>query len=386
MNSFTRFEKCMKHETPDRPPIDLGAIDLTGLKPNCQQKLLDVLGYSKACSQAVTSKTEDTNKWDGTSRIAGGGVDERILEWAGTDFRSVGAIVKLPSPHEKAVSETCRIDCWGIRREQANGEWQITDFPLKGATTEDLSDYAWPEPRIDEKLLLEWEGEAKRLKEENRYIIIAHHPVYGILELGCWMCGYDDFLLKMALDPGFIHTFFNKVADIQLKVSETYYTVLGDYIHITTSGDDFGSQMGPLISPEMFDRLIAPYFSQRIRRTKELAQCYFWHHSCGSIYKIIDNLIRCGVDILNPIQTSAAGMDPENLKESFGEKLIFWGGVDIQNVLPFASPNEVTEYVKSLVSILGKNGGYVVAPAHQVQDDIPPENIIAMIEAIKTLQ
>ena len=113
----------------------------------------------------------------------------------------------------------------------------------------------------------------------------------GVLELGCWICGYDDFLLRLAADTDFVHSLFDKLLDIQLVVAEQYYSVLGPYIDLTTSGDDFGSQNGPLLSPAMFESLIAPYFSERIKRTKELAQCYFWHHSCGSVVELLDQII-----------------------------------------------------------------------------------------------
>jgi uroporphyrinogen decarboxylase len=137
------------------------------------------------------------------------------------------------------------------------------------------------------------------------------------------------------------------------------------------------------MSPEMFERLIAPYFSARIARTKELAHCTYWHHSCGSVFGLLDQIIACGVDILNPVQTSAWGMDPENLKATYGDRIVFWGGVDVQDLLRNATPGQVREQVCALAQTLGARGGYVMAPAHQVQDDIPPKNIAAWIEAVR---
>ena len=366
MNSIERFDACMNHRQPDRVPIDIGAISLTGMRPLCRQRLSDLLG--------LTGEPEPANH----------GMDERILKWAGTDFRSVGSIADLPNSVKKRVSDSCAISCWGIQYEKVDGEWQISESPLRGATADDLKNFPWPEPRIDDTALEKWEDEAKRLQREGRYVIVGEHPVFGILELGCWMCGYDDFMLKLAMDPDFIRLFFDKVLAIQLKVIESYYGVLGPYIHLTTSGDDFGTQIGSFISPDMFADLIAPYFSARIARTKELGDCYYWHHSCGSIVKLLPQLIDCGVDILNPVQTSAAGMIPEKLKAEFGDSLVFWGAIDVQQLLPKASPDEIRREVGRLVEILGKDGGYVAAPAHEMQDDIPPENIVAMVEALKT--
>jgi len=184
----------------------------------------------------------------------------------------------------------------------------------------------------------------------------------------------------MAGDPGFVVAFFDKIFEIQLAVINDYYAVLGPYIDLTTSGDDFGMQTGPLISPRMFERFIAPYFRGRIRRTKELAACYYWHHTCGSVFALLDQIITCGVDILNPIQTSAAQMSPSSLKDNFGGKLVFWGGVDVQHFLPNATPDEVRLEVRNLGQIFGRDGGYVMAPAHNMQEDIPPQNIVAWVE------
>lgn len=365
MNHRQRFFTAVEHKLGDRPPIDIAGTSLTSMSANCHVALRNRLGFK--------GKPVSTNN----------GVDERILEWAGTDFRAVGAIVDLPSPHTRIISQNSRIDCWGIRRDQMNGFDEITFHPLREATLQELRDFHWPEPRIEEETLKNWIHRAKSLKEQDEYVIVAEHPIFGILELGCWMCGYDDFLIRLACDPEFVFNFFDKVFEIQMKIIDQYYPALGPYIDLTTSGDDFGMQTGPLISPEMFARYVAPYFSERISQTKSLAKCLYWHHSCGSVVDLLDQLIDCGVDILNPIQTSAARMEPEYLKSRFGEKLVFWGGVDVQQFLPNATPGEVKTKIASLRDVMGRDGGYVIAPAHNMQDDIPPENIIAWVESMK---
>ncbi|MDZ7342582.1 MAG: methyltransferase [candidate division KSB1 bacterium] len=364
MDSRQRFKLAMTHQNSDRPPIDIGATTLTSMTPRCQDRLRQFLGFS------------------GAPELTNSGVDERILEWAGTDFRSVGGIIDLPSPHSKVISPTIMVDCWGVHRKKVGPYAEISHSPLKGASSDDLAHFQWPEPRVDDELLARWERDARTLAQENRYVIIGEHPVYGILELGCWMCGYDDFLMRLAGDPDFVRRFFDKVLDIQMQVIEQYYAVLGPYLDLTMSGDDFGMQLGPLLSPKMFDELIAPYFSARIRRTKELMKGYFWHHSCGSVFALLDRLIACGVDILNPVQCSASSMEPQLLKATFGQRLVFWGGVDVQQFLPFATMDEVQQHITELIAIMGRDGGYVIAPAHNMQDDIPPENIVTWVETI----
>jgi len=362
MTSRERFAGAMMHRTPDRVPFDIGGTPLTGMRPHCRERLCELLGFPLA---------------------PGGGDDERLLRWAGTDFRFVGNIVDLPSPHTRRISATGSVNCWGIRYAAVEGEWQIAGYPLRDATLDDLRRFRWPTPRVDEKQLAAWQAQARRLREEGCYVVVASHPVFGILELGCWMCGYDDFLLKLACEPDFVRLFFDKVLEIQLAVTEQYYAALGPYIDLTTSGDDFGMQCNPLVSPDMFGELIAPYFAARIQRTKEIAKCHFWHHSCGSVARLLDQIIACGVDILNPVQTSAAEMAPADLKRRFGDRIVFWGAMDVQQFLPRAKPAEVAAHARELIRALGKDGGYVMAPAHEMQDDIPAENIVAWVEAVK---
>jgi len=366
MDSRAIFEKTMNHRQPERQPIDIGATTLTSMSENCQAALREFLGFR------------------GEPIVTNSGVDERILKWAGTDFRGVGRIAQLPSVHTKEISPAKTIDCWGLQWELVGTYFEITEAPLRGASIAELKSYKWPEPRIDEKQLADWERQVKELHKRKEYVVIAEHPFYGILELGCWMCGYDEFLMKMAIEPDFVRTFFDIVLEIQLKIIEQYYSVLGGYIDLTTSGDDFGTQNSPMISPQMFEDLIGPYLSARIKRIKELANCYFMQHTCGSVLPLLDKLISCGVDILNPVQTSAYNMEPKTLKEKFGKQLVFWGGVDVQQFLPKATGEQVRQHILYLMDVLGEKGGYVMAPAHNMQDDIPPENIAAWVETVRS--
>ncbi len=367
MDSRTRFQRTMAHLPVDRPPFDIGGTDLTFMNDRCQQQLLQTLGLG-------SDESEKT-----------GGIDARLLEWSGTDFRKVGATIDLPGSNAKRRSDTDFTDSWGIRHVLRDGHWQMVDPPLKNAGCRELRSYTWPEARIDDEELARYVAAAQELHAANEYVVVATHPVLGVLELGCWLCGYDTFLMKLLGEPDFVTTFADIILGIQLQVTEQYYKALGPYIDVTTSGDDFGMQTGPLLSPDLFDRTVKPYFAERIRRTKELGQCYYFHHSCGSIVPLIPSLIDCGVDILNPIQTSAAQMDPVQLKAQFGRDLVFWGAVDVQQFLRTAAPEEVREGVRRLCRVLGADGGYVMAPGHNIQEDVPPENIVAWVETMGSI-
>ena len=209
--------------------------------------------------------------------------------------------------------------------------------------------------------------------ETTDYVICAEHPVYGIFELGCWMCGFEDFLYRMALDEEWIHRFFERVLEYQKKVIQRYYTAVGPYIHYTSSGDDFATQNAPFVSPDMFRELIKPYFKERIAYTKRFTKAKYLHHSCGSVYRLIDDLVDCGVEILNPIQPKAADMQPRGLKAAYGEKIVFHGGIDTQELLPFASESQIEEAVHETIEILNRDGGYIFAAAHNIQPDVNPQ-------------
>lgn len=364
--SRARFAATMEHRQPSRVLFDLGSIyPMSWLRG--QEGLAEYLG--------LEGEPRPVGAW---------GFDERIMDWAGSDFRGVGKIVDLPSPHTQTLSETAYIDCWGVRYEFIADEWQITGNPLSEVEEpEELDAFTFPEPRIDDALLERWAAEAKALRDKNQHVVLAEHPVYGVMELGCWMFGYENYLYNLLAEPDLIRRFNDRVLEIQLGVSRQYYKALGPFIDLTTSGDDFGMQDGTITSPETFETMIAPWFRERIKVTKDVAGCYYWHHSCGSIVDLLDTIIDCGVDILNPIQTSAAKMDPSELKKRFGDRIVFWGGMDVQQFLCKASPGEVRARAHELIGLLGADGGYVMAPAHEIARDVPLENIAAWVEAVR---
>ncbi|MCK5757626.1 MAG: methyltransferase, partial [Clostridiales bacterium] len=150
-----------------------------------------------------------------------------------------------------------------------------------------------------------------------------------------------------------------------------------------SSGDDFATQTSLFISPDMFRENIKPYFQERVKFTKELTDAAFLHHSCGNVHDIIDDLIDSGVDILNPIQPTNEMMNPERLKREFGDRIVFHGGLDTQDVLPFGTKDTVKAAVDNLISTMNKDGGYIFAAAHNIQPDVPPENVIHMFKAAR---
>ncbi|NLC68974.1 MAG: methyltransferase [Clostridiaceae bacterium] len=367
------FYKTLSHVEPENLIVDLGGNPLSSMEGRSMHNLLKFLGYEPG------KDSMDILLFGSVRRL-----DERLLRYFDIDTRSVGSILHPKKSLFKKISDDEYMDEWGIKRKYTGMYWDIIEYPLKGASIDDLKSFKWPDPEsIDMNEVENYAKEAERLYKETDYIICAEHPVYGIFELGCWMCGFDDFLLKMAIDEDFVKQFFEIILNYQKRVIEIYYGALGKYIHYTSSGDDFATQTSLFISPYMFKKLIKPYFKERIRYTKNFTNASYLHHSCGSVFAIIDDLIDCGVDILNPIQPKARDMNPQLLKEIYGNKIVFHGGIDIQYLLPYGTKESIEEEVERNIKILNKDGGYIFAAAHNIQEDVPCQNIVYMFEAAK---
>lgn len=361
-----RFQRIMTHQEADRVPLDLAGTSLTDLYPAVSAGLKRLLG--------ITGESETPYQPQ----------DERLLSALAIDFRRVGSLIGSGSCAVPGQPDR-QVDMWGVPRAWTGQYWDIVNPPLRGATLDDLEAYPWPNPAqwIDPAMLEAYRGEARRLWQETEYIVVGEHPVYGVFELACWMCGFDDFLWRLAGDQPFVHRLFTILLDLQKRFIAPYYQAIGEYIHLTTSGDDFGTQAGPFLSPRSFRELVKPYFTERIAFTRQFTPAYFWHHSCGSVFTLLPDLLEAGVEILNPVQPGAFMMEPERLKAAFGDRLVFHGGFDTQGVLPFGTVDQIEAEVQRVMGALKPNGGYIFSAAHIIQDDVPPENVLAMYRAAR---
>ena len=348
------------------------------------EKVAEVLardGDTKLYSQKTANKvlcprTSEYNKFD-----------RRILEHFDIDLRRAGALIGFRTGREKKLSDTESVDCWGIRHRFSGKYWDIVEGPLHHATIDDVKAYEFP--RVDQipaGLLDDCAERAKYLYENTPYVIAGEHPVFGVLELACWLCGYDHIMLMLAMDPEFIHLLFGKILDFQKAIIREYYGKIGKYIHLTTSGDDFGTQKGPFMSPAMWREFVKPYMAERIKYTAQFTDAVYMHHSCGSIFDIIPDLAEIGVKILNPIQPAAEGMKPERLKKAYGSRIVFHGGLDTQVVLPSNNAKTIKAAVDNLLKVMDtqRSGGYIFAAAHNIQDDVSPEAVVEMYMAAQS--
>jgi len=356
-----RFACTLAHQAPDRVPMDLASTDMTEIDGG-PRRLAPLLGIGTSASEAET--------------------DEAVLRALDTDIRGVGGILQPEGKLARQVSATERIDMWGIGYCFNGHHYEAVSRPLQGATREDLERFPWPDPdNLAPSVIAGIRARAQYLYERTPYVVCARHPCFGIMELGCWMCGFDDFLYRMAAEPEFVRRFFELVWRYQQRIQALYYGAIGPYIHFTTSGDDFGTQTGPFLSAAMFSEQVKPWLRARIDQIRQYTDAAFFHHTCGSVYELIPHLLDAGVDILNPIQPRARNMEPDRLKQAFGDRLTFYGGVDTQHLLPRGTPGEVESATRGLIRILGRAGGFVLSAAHTLQEDVPDANILALYRA-----
>lgn len=371
MNPRERVMAVLNHEIPDRVPVDLGSTAVSGIHRRANEALKALLGIE--AEEPVHDLVQGLVV-----------PDERILQRFGVDFRrvamrpSAAAAAAWPS-----AADNTYVDEWGMRRQRTELYWEMVEHPLAEAKVEDLRHYPWPDPH-DPARVAGLAEEARRLYEETDYALVADFLGGGIFEQALWMRGFERFMVDLVANESFAEALLDRLLELYIEFYDVYLEAVGPYVQIVALGDDLGMQTGPLISPQLYRRLIKPRHKELYDFIHSRTQAKIMHHSCGSIFPLVQDLIDVGVDILNPIQISARGMDPVALKREFGDRLVFHGGIDIQRILPFAPPERVKEEVRRIVAILGQGGGYIFACSHNIQADVPPENIIAMFEAIQS--
>jgi len=223
---------------------------------------------------------------------------------------------------------------------------------------------------------------AQALRRDSERAILG---LFGgnLVEIGQFLFGMDRFLYMLAAEPREVHRFLNRVVEIHLANLERFLGCVGDSIDIIVFGDDMGMQTGPQFSPAMYREFFKPRHALMWARAKELAPVKVKLHCCGGVRELLPDLIDAGLDAINPVQTSCAGMEPAGLKRDFGRDLAFWGGgCDTQEVLPRGTPGEVQAHVRERLRVLAPGGGFVFQQVHNILAFVPPENVVAMLETV----
>jgi len=375
MNSRERVRAAINHQEPDRVPLDLGG-NQTGIHRIAYRNLLDFLGLR-----------EEVRIMDAVQQLAE--PSEKILQRLEIDTRYVrpGAFAERGPDFTEYNGFRCFRDAFGVPwgspvREQSPLYLEIVENPLRNLKFEDLKHYPWPDGR--EKAPFRGLREyAAKLSAAGEYALVT--GISGVVYEYCWyLRGMDQLFMDMLTEPRILEYLLDRTLEYWKNFETLFMKEVGEYVDVVCVGDDLGMQSSTLFAPAIYREFVKPRQKQLISHIKKLTRAKVWYHSCGSIYSLIPDLLDNGVDILNPVQYRAAEMDPERLKASFGKKLCFWGGgVDTQNILPHGTPSDVGREVEKQMAVFKPGGGYVFNPVHNIQPDVPPENIVAAFQTAR---
>jgi len=377
MTSRERVLTAINHEQPDRIPLVIGVNNATGIKMKPYRGIKNL-----ARIQAPDNYIYDWPEL-GTAEI-----DEETMCRLHSDVR--GVLDLEPEEVQKRNRERdphsdC-INSWGSgQTEIVPGDWYPGIHPIPEATTiEDLDNYqGWPDMH-DPSRVAHVRDIARRLAEENQFAIMATPWLLFPFERAHAMQGMEPFLLNMAMNPDFARALLEKIAHYCKQLMGHFLEELGDNVDIIKIGDDLGIQKGLMISPKMYRDILKPVHADLISFIKSRTSAKVLFHSCGDVAPLIGDFIDIGVDILNPIQTSTGSIsDLASLKKRFGQNMVFCGGIDTHRILPFGSVEEVRQEVRRVMQLLGPGGGYMICAVHTVMNDVPPENVLAMVDAVE---
>jgi hypothetical protein len=416
MTSRERLLTSLDHEEPDRVPLDLGASPLTGMHVSSVYKLrqalkldppgtpvkvmdpyqmlgevgmdlvdaleMDVLPVP-AASTFFGYRLEGWKPWtlpDGTPVL--------VPEGFNTTPEPSGDILMYPEGDPEAAPSG-RMPQGGFYFDVIVRQPPLDEIEL------DPSDNTEEFTPISEQDLEHFKTETERLYQDTDKAIFPGFcfTSFGDIALvsAPWLKNprgirdIEEWYISTATRPDYVYRVFEKQCEIGLANLEKLHQLLGDKVHVTQiTGTDFGAQNNLFISEQCYRDLYKPFHKTINDWLHEHTSWKTFIHSCGSVVKLIPDLIEAGFDILNPVQTAAAGMNPKGLKERFGEQIVFWGGgVDTQRTLPFGRPDEIRKEVRERVEIFGRGGGFVFAGIHNIQAGIPVENLLALFEAFR---
>ena len=374
LTSRERVLTAIAHEAPDRVPIVIGASNATGIRMAPYRELKRLIG--------VDAPDAWLYDWPELGTAA---LDESTLIRLHADVR--GVLDREPASvverNRTRVPHTDYVNSWGSGAvEIAPGDWFPMVEPLSEATAIDALDaYPWPD-MDDPTRVAHMTDAARALAAAGEYAVMVTPWLAFPLERAFAMQGMDRFLMNAALHPEFAAALLERITGLCERLMGHVLEAVGPDVDIVKIGDDLGTQASLLMSPTMYRSLLKPLHARLIASIKARTTAKVFFHTDGDVFPLLDDLVEIGVDILNPIQTSAGKMaDLATLKARYGRSLVFCGGIDTQRILPHGSPEEVAAEVRRVIGELGTDGGYLLASVHTIMNDVPAANILAMVDA-----
>jgi uroporphyrinogen decarboxylase len=358
MNSKERFQKTINREIPDRPPL------YVSVTPQVAQKLSVQTGhsYEEPLDSMLSTRA---SHMDLMADLGADAVGITVCASANSPTVNLGGLMKNE---------------WGMVFKDTGQYNEFYEFPLAHAETEkDICNYSFPDPFAPGR----WDAAQRTISKYGKTHGIIADLETTLFETAWYLTGLEKFLVDLMMEAEYINPLLDKIQFIHTEYGKKLIEMGAD---VLWCGDDFGSQTSLMIDEDTFRRVFKPRIREMFTEFRKVnPNIKLAWHSCGAIKPLITDFIEVGLDILNPIQPLAAGMEPQQLKNEFGKDLIFFGGICVQDLLPNSTPEKIKAEVLRRVEILGKDGGYIIAPAHNIQEDTSVENIVALFDAVRQL-
>jgi uroporphyrinogen decarboxylase len=399
LTSRERVDRTLRRQSVDRVAIDFGGSRITGIAAIAYRNLLEEMG-----------RMEDLRLYDIKQQLAdpslaminlmGGDVVQlqRLGPTTGMPFLKLddwkagqltdGSPCLVPAAYDTrtlgdGTIEVLHEGSVAARRTPHSLYFDVCAAPLAGAATKaDIDSFVWPDPWSEREAAF-LRSEVQRLYHGTDKALFAGLPLMNcsFLEIGIVLFGYEQFMMNLVLEPELMEHWLDRMLEHDLEILGEFLAIAGPYISVIQMNDDFGAQDALQVSPDLYRKFFKPRQKQWVEFVKSRTDARVFIHCDGAIEQILPDFIEIGIDVLNPLQTSAKGMDPGKIKRTYGKDLCFWGaGVETQTTLPFGSVDEIKMEVRERIDLLVKDSGYVFATIHNIQADIPPEKILAIFE------
>jgi uroporphyrinogen decarboxylase len=369
MTSRERVIAALQHKEPDTVPFDLGSMH-TSIETYAYGPLKEHLNI--AVSKPVRTFVRDHVE-----------MDDEVLSALQVDTR----YVRIQPPDNwklKLENDNSFVDEWGTRYKKPPGSlyFDPVSFPLADSSLDEIRKYRCPDPD-DPGRVRGLREKARSLYEKTDFALCLDTVGMGTFETTWMVRGLENILCDMAAEPRVAEALLEKITEHKIQLFRNLLREVGEYIQVVFVSDDLGTQKAPMMSIDLYRKVLKPYQLKLWKTIKKLTNAKMFLHSCGSVLQYIPDFIEMGIDILNPVQPSAEGMNTDRLKKEFGNNLSFWGAIDEQTVLSRGTPGDVRNEVKRRIDDLAAGGGYVIAPSHNIQADVIPHNIVAMAQAAR---